>query len=114
MHLSLVIWILNKGGPKAALTTASILTLIGNWIRYAGARANDGHFGVVMFGQILIGLAQPLALCAPTRYSDLWFTPAGRVSATAVASLANPFGGAVSDVLSESIPSFADRISWAS
>jgi FLVCR family MFS transporter 7 len=49
-----------------------------------------------MFGQILIGLGQPFVLAAPTRYSDQWFTESGRVSATALASLANPFGAAVS------------------
>ena len=53
-----------------------------------------------MFGQILIGLAQPFVLSAPTRYSDLWFTPRGRVSATAIASLANPFGGALGQLIS--------------
>jgi FLVCR family MFS transporter 7 len=73
---------------------ASILLLFGNWIRYAGTRANI--FGVVMFGQILTGLAQPFVLAAPTRYSDMWFTERGRVGATALASLANPLGGAVS------------------
>ena len=56
-----------------------------------------------MFGQILTGLAQPFVLAAPTRYSDLWFTESGRVSATAVASLANPFGGAVRVLMSGSI-----------
>jgi MFS transporter, FLVCR family, MFS-domain-containing protein 7 len=73
-----------------------VFVLLGNWIRYAGARATGGHFGVVMFGQILTGFGQPFVLAAPTRYSDLWFTERGRVAATAVASLANPFGGAVS------------------
>jgi sugar phosphate permease len=72
------------------------LLLAGNWIRYAGTRASGGMFGVVMFGQILTGLAQPFVLAAPTRYSDMWFTERGRVGATALASLANPFGGAVS------------------
>ena len=52
-----------------------------------------------MFGQALIGLAQPFVLSAPTRYSDLWFTPQGRVTATAIASLANPFGGAVGQLV---------------
>jgi len=52
-----------------------------------------------MFGQILIGLAQPFVLSAPTRYSDLWFTSRGRVSATALASLANPFGGALGQLI---------------
>lgn len=86
---------LNRG-PKPAIIIASLLILAGNWIRYAGARASSGVYGVVMFGQILIGLAQPFVLAAPTRYSALWFSDKGRVSATAVASLANPLGAAVS------------------
>jgi hypothetical protein len=49
-----------------------------------------------MTGQVLIGLAQPFVLAAPTRFSDQWFTDKGRTTATAIASLANPFGGAVS------------------
>lgn len=52
-----------------------------------------------MTGQILIGLAQPFVLAAPTHYSELWFSPTGRVSATAVASLANPFGGALGQLI---------------
>ena len=52
-----------------------------------------------MVGQILIGLAQPFVLSAPTRYSDLWFSPRGRVSATAIMSLANPFGGALGQLI---------------
>ena len=48
---------------------------------------------------MLIGLAQPFALAAPTRYSDLWFSSSGRVSATAIASLANPFGGALGQLI---------------
>jgi FLVCR family MFS transporter 7 len=95
----LVMYTLNKGGPKAAIVTASVLVLAGNWIRYAGTRATSGHFGVVMFGQIIIGFAQPFVLSAPTRYSNLWFSDNGRVSATAVASLANPLGGAIGQLV---------------
>ncbi|TKA72046.1 hypothetical protein B0A49_05618, partial [Cryomyces minteri] len=94
-----VIWTLNKGGPRAAIIAAGVLTFVGNWIRYAGARPSGGRFGAVMFGQILIGLAQPFVLSAPTRYSDLWFSDKARVSATAVASLANPFGGALGQLI---------------
>ena len=90
---------LNKGGPKVAIVTASVLVLAGNWIRYAGTRATGGHFGVVMFGQIIIGFAQPFVLSAPTRYSNLWFSDNGRVSATAVASLANPLGAAIGQLV---------------
>ncbi|KAF2830483.1 MFS general substrate transporter [Ophiobolus disseminans] len=86
-------------GPKPSILCASVLLLLGNWIRYAGTRANGGLFGVVMFGQILCGLAQPFVLAAPTRYSDMWFTEGGRVGATALASLANPFGGALAQLI---------------
>ncbi|KAL3479109.1 major facilitator superfamily domain-containing protein [Aspergillus californicus] len=95
----LVIYTLNKGGPKPAIIITSSLLLAGNWIRYAGARAKEGMFGVTMFGQILIGLAQPFCLSAPTRYSDLWFSDRGRTSATAVATLANPLGAALGQLI---------------
>lgn len=90
---------LNKGGPKPAIITTSSLLLVGNWIRYAGTRANGGIFGLAMFGQILIGLSQPFCLSAPTRYSDLWFSDSGRISATAVATLANPLGAALGQLV---------------
>ncbi|KAJ5138710.1 uncharacterized protein N7515_003558 [Penicillium bovifimosum] len=94
-----VIWTLNKGGPKPAIITTASLLLVGNWLRYAGTRANGGIFGLAMFGQILIGFAQPFCLCAPTRYSELWFSHQGRTSATAVASLANPLGAALGQLI---------------
>ncbi|KAI9741219.1 MAG: hypothetical protein M1834_002935 [Cirrosporium novae-zelandiae] len=94
-----VIWILNKGGPKPSIIIAAALLLVGNWVRYIGTVVSGGIYGVVMLGQVLIGLAQPFVLAAPTRYSDLWFTDRGRISATAVASLANPFGGAFAQLI---------------
>jgi MFS family permease len=84
-------------GPKPAIIACSGFILVGNWIRYGGTRANN--FPVVVFGQIIIGFAQPFVLAAPTRYSDLWFSDRGRISATAVASLANPFGGALGQLI---------------
>ncbi|OJD14004.1 hypothetical protein AJ78_05617 [Emergomyces pasteurianus Ep9510] len=95
----IVIWTLNKGGPKRSLTVSAVLLLFGNWIRYAGTRAGNSIFGVAMFGQILIGLAQPFCLSAPTRYSDQWFTGKGRTSATALGTLANPLGGALGQLI---------------
>lgn len=104
-----VIYTLHRGGPKPSIVTASILILIGNWIRYGATKAGPhGNFGAMMFGQILCGFAQPFVLAAPTRYSDLWFTNRGRVAATAVMSLANPFGGALAQLID---PFWADHAS---
>lgn len=94
----LVIYVLHWG-PKPSIITSSVLILCGNWIRYGGSRAPTPNFGVVMFGQILIGFSQPFVLAAPTRYSDLWFTNRGRVAATALMSLANPFGAAIGQLI---------------
>ncbi|KAF2276726.1 MFS general substrate transporter [Westerdykella ornata] len=91
-------------GPKHAILWSSAFLLVGNWIRYIGTRVSGGNYGVVLFGQIVTGLAQPFVLAAPTRYSDLWFTERGRVSATALASLANPFGGALAQLINPLLP----------
>ncbi|KAK8097911.1 MFS general substrate transporter [Apiospora kogelbergensis] len=77
----IAIYILHKG-PKLSIVTASVLVLVGNWIRFAGSHSSDGgNFGVVMFGQVLTGAAQTFVLSAPTTYSDLWFTSRGRCGA---------------------------------
>ncbi|RMZ78532.1 hypothetical protein DV737_g3846, partial [Chaetothyriales sp. CBS 132003] len=90
-------WALNKHGPKLSIMIASILLLIGNWIKYGGTRANS--IGTTMLGQLLIGFAQPFVLSAPTCYSNLWFSSSGRTSATALASLSNPLGGALGQLI---------------
>lgn len=94
-----VIYVLHLG-PKLSIVTSASLVLVGNWIRYAGCHSKSGGlFGVVMFGQILTGLGQPFVLAAPARYSDLWFTNRGRVTATALTSLANPLGAALGQLI---------------
>lgn len=93
------LYALRSGGPRLAFISSSVLLLVGNWVRYAGTRCSPPSFPVVMTGQILIGLAQPFVLAAPTHFSNLWFSPQGRCSATAVASLANPFGGALGQLV---------------
>jgi FLVCR family MFS transporter 7 len=63
-----------------------------------------------MVGQILIGFAQPFVLSAPTYYSDLWFTSSGRISATALASLSNPLGAALGQLINPMIATSPDKI----
>ncbi|PFH57131.1 hypothetical protein XA68_15482 [Ophiocordyceps unilateralis] len=95
----LTIFALHRG-PKLAFVVAAILMLVGNWIRYAGsARSDGGNIVVAVVGQVIVGFAQPFILAAPTRYSDIWFTERGRVAATALASLANPLGGALAQLV---------------
>ncbi|KAH7130974.1 major facilitator superfamily domain-containing protein [Dactylonectria macrodidyma] len=87
-------------GPKQAMIAAAILLLVGNWVRYAGStQRSGGHIVGPIIGEILIGFAQAFTLSAPTRYSDMWFTDRGRITATALPSLANPLGGALGQLV---------------
>ncbi|EXJ82218.1 hypothetical protein A1O3_06031 [Capronia epimyces CBS 606.96] len=97
-------FVLHRHGPRVAIIIAAALVLVGNWIKYGATRANN--FAGVMVGQLIIGFAQPFVLSSPTSYSNLWFSPAGRTTATAVASLANPFGAALGQLIS---PFWADE-----
>lgn len=97
----IVWWVLIKRGTKTALIICGVLTIIGNWLRYAGTVKK--LFGLVMFGQILIGFAQPFALSSPAYYTDIWFTSRSRVSANSIASLANPLGGAIAQLVGPAI-----------
>jgi hypothetical protein len=79
---------------------AALLLVVGNWIRYAGStKSSGGIYACAMVGEILIGFAQPFVLATPAKYSDLWFTDRGRVAATALASLANPLGAALGQLI---------------
>ncbi|KAI5784502.1 major facilitator superfamily domain-containing protein [Pyronema domesticum] len=103
-----VVYGLHHYSLKPTLLLASFLLLAGNWIRYGGTKTQS--FPVVMLGQILIGFSQPFVLSAPPHYSDLWFTPNGRVSATAVVSLANPVGAALAQFLGPMLATTAEDI----
>ena len=77
------------------MIVASFLTLVGSWIRFSATQINHSRFAVTVIGQFIAGLAQPFVLCAPVRYAELWYPPSRRVTVTALATLANPVGGAV-------------------
>ncbi|KAI5284865.1 hypothetical protein KEM52_002693 [Ascosphaera acerosa] len=88
---------MDRWGPKKSIVTSAVLLVVGCWVRYAGAQVNI--FGIVMMGQIIIGFSQPFFLSIPTKYSDMWFSTAGRTSATAIVSLSNPLGGALGELV---------------
>ena len=92
-------YLLSRFGPKPSIIASAGLLIIGNWIRYGGTCASSPSYGAVMVGQIIIGFAQPFVLAAPTSYSERWFTTRGRITATAVTTLANPFGGALGSLI---------------
>lgn len=90
-------WLLGRFNIRFTIIGGAALTIVGSWVRYGGTKANN--FGAVMFGQILVGFAQPFALSTPTFYTDLWFTSETRVIANCIASLSNPLGAAIGQLV---------------
>jgi hypothetical protein len=91
-----VTWVLHRYGPKPAFTIAGLTLALGSLMRYTGTLY--GIFEMIVCANLLFGAGASFALIMPTHYSDLWFSPAGRMGATAVASLAYPVGSAVSSL----------------
>ena len=56
---------------------------------------------LIHIGQFLNGLAGPIAMGGPPALSAEWFVPEQRTTATAIASVANTMGNAVSFILGE-------------
>ena len=56
-------------------------------------------FRLIHFGQFLNGLAGPIAMGAPPTISAEWFPPEQRTTATAIATVTNTLGLAVSFLL---------------
>ena len=86
-----------KRGTRLALVTGAALLILGSWLRYIGARTNS--FACVIVGSILCGASQPFALNIATHYTNIWFAQGGRLTATALMSLSNPLGQAVSSLV---------------
>ncbi|EME81659.1 uncharacterized protein MYCFIDRAFT_78885 [Pseudocercospora fijiensis CIRAD86] len=76
------IWTLNRYGPKMCIIIACVLTVIGNWVIFAGAATKN--FPVNIAGNVIHSLASPFIIASPTRYSRQWFGDKGRTLATAL------------------------------
>ncbi|KAF8739746.1 MFS general substrate transporter, partial [Rhizoctonia solani] len=86
----------------------TIVTLVGAWVRYAGTAPSlspDGKFGLLLFGQILLGIGQPWFLIIGPKYSEVWFDLKGRTTATMLVSISNPIGTSFGQIVAPYCPS---------
>lgn len=64
--------------------------MLGAVLRFLGRLATDGYearYAVVMSGQTLGALAQPLIIFAPTKLAAQWFPDHQRATANMIASM---------------------------
>lgn len=94
----LVTDIVNRFGLQRAIHGASVVMLVGCWLRcgisflptVAGTDLMSYPF--IVLGTILVGAAQPFFQCTPPLLSALWFAPSERATSTAVALNFNQIG----------------------
>ncbi|XP_032806747.1 solute carrier family 49 member A3 [Petromyzon marinus] len=98
-----------------------VTLVLGSWLNALGSvlRALSDHplmptalkgFPLLMTGQTLGALAQPFLLFAPTKLAAVWFPDSQRATANTLASMSNPLGILLANVLSPTIVYEADQM----
>ncbi|KAK2572381.1 Solute carrier family 49 member A3 [Acropora cervicornis] len=95
-------WILDVLGLRTGILLGAWLNGIGAVVRILSGMEfvpSNFRFLVVVIGQTLAALAQPFLLCAPTKLAGVWFGANERGTANMIASLSNPVGVMIANVL---------------
>lgn len=81
----------------------SAFLIISAWVRYAGTLkdiSTNTSLALLMLGQMLSGIAQPMFQVIGPFYSETWFDLKGRTTTTMITAVANPFGSGLSQIIS--------------
>ncbi|CAB1325500.1 unnamed protein product [Coregonus sp. 'balchen'] len=95
------------------LVLGSWLNTLGAVLRFVGilrSLPNAANFPVVMGGQTLCALAQPLVIFTPTKLAALWFPEHQRATANMIASMSNPLGILIASIFSPMIVGTTNNI----
>ncbi|XP_043530482.1 solute carrier family 49 member A3 isoform X2 [Chiloscyllium plagiosum] len=97
-------WILDMLGLKTSLILSSWLNLAGCAMQLLSVAdfipQESWKFPLLMVGQTLGALAQPLVLFSPTKVAAIWFPEQQRATANMISSMANPLGILFANILS--------------
>jgi MFS family permease len=104
-------YIITRWGLRRLMVIGAALNLLSAAVRYAGvgyvqfidsAGGGTVGFAILLLGQCIGAMAQPLFTNAPVKLAGVWFKASERDVATVIAALANPIGMAMGQV----VPSF--------
>ncbi|XP_062069178.1 solute carrier family 49 member A3 [Lepus europaeus] len=99
------IWVLDSVGLREA-------TILGAWLNFAGSGLRalpcvvvgiPRPFAFLLAGQSLCALAQTLVIFSPAKLAALWFPERQRATANMIATMSNPLGILVANVLSPAL-----------
>ncbi|KZT05289.1 MFS general substrate transporter, partial [Laetiporus sulphureus 93-53] len=100
-------------GVRRTCYIGAVLLLLSAWIRYAGTASSlsvHGKYALLIIGQIIAGVTQPVFQVLIPGYSERWFDLKGRTTATMLMSIANPIGNAIGQLISPLVETPAQSI----
>ncbi|XP_023556290.1 major facilitator superfamily domain-containing protein 7 isoform X3 [Octodon degus] len=106
------IWVLDSVGLQAA-------TILGAWLNFLGSTLRalpclavriPRPFAFFMAGQSLCALAQTLVIFSPAKLAALWFPEHQRATANMMATMSNPLGILVANLLSPALVKKGENI----
>ena len=102
----LAMYLVTKYGLRTTILTGAVLNAAGAWIRYASVFAVRNAalpawagYAVLLLGQSLPAIAQPLFTNVPAKLAADWFPNSERDVATVIGALFNPLGNAAGQVI---------------
>ncbi|XP_062455386.1 solute carrier family 49 member A3 [Rhea pennata] len=100
-------WVLDSVGLRWAVTLSAWLNMAGSIIRTFSVlkflSLGSQSYWFLFLGQCLCALAQPLVIFSPTKLAALWFPDHQRATANMIASMSNPLGILIANVLSPAL-----------
>ncbi|XP_041845499.1 solute carrier family 49 member A3 isoform X2 [Melanotaenia boesemani] len=106
-------WMLDTYGLRLTLVLGSWLNMLGATLRLFSLNTTDKYkieYGAMMLGQTFGALAQPLIIFTPTKLAALWFPDHQRATANTIASMSNPLGVLLANIISPVIAKTSDKI----
>jgi MFS family permease len=89
-----------RWGLRTCLVAGASIQCLGAILRYVACVVQPSHsFPLLLLGQTLAALAQPVYTNLPAMLSATWFPAQDRALATVAATLANPIGNALGSVV---------------
>uniref|UniRef100_G3TX39 Solute carrier family 49 member 3 n=1 Tax=Loxodonta africana TaxID=9785 RepID=G3TX39_LOXAF len=108
------IWVLDSVGLRSA-------TVLGAWLNFLGSVLRalpcmdlsiQTPFSFLLAGQSLCALAQTLFVFSPAKLAALWFPEHQRATANMIATMSNPLGVLLANVLSPALVKEEGDIPW--
>ncbi|KAL4231241.1 Major facilitator superfamily domain-containing protein 7 [Mactra antiquata] len=99
-------WVLDTLGLRFSLIMAAWLNGVGSFLRNVSTFESiptDQKYTWCLTGQILAAISQPFIMFAPTKLAALWFAGDQRATANMIASMANPLGIMLANILAPAV-----------